>query len=263
MARLRTPAPTAATCARARILYPHTPLKIPLPDTAQARVREHRLRHLRQVLFAALIVAVICVACGSDRSDTVSIEAARHLPPGTAVTVKGFVTVPPNLFASFTGEQGFAVEDATGGIYVALESRANFPLGKEIRVTGQLADIAKLLTVASRVEQVEPLTRQLVVQPALVTTGAVGATTEGRLVRVQGPITRPIGDDRPYGYKIFLDDGSGETQVFVPVSTGIDPFALPGLRVGQRLAAVGFSGRFNETYEVIPRFAADLTVAAP
>ena len=100
-------------------------------------------------------------------------------------------------------------------------------------------------------------------QPESITTGAVGAAREGRLVRMHGTVTRPIGDDRPYGYKIFLDDGSGESQVFVPVSTGIDPSALPGLQVGQRLTVVGFSGRFNETYEVIPRFAADLTVAAP
>jgi len=232
-------------------------------NTAQSRGRENLPRHTRQPLFPALIVAIICGVCGSDRSDTVSIEAARRLPPGTAVTVKGFVTVPPGLFASFTGEQGFAIEDATAGIYVALESRANFPLGKEIRVTGQLADLAKLLTVASRVELVEQLTEQFFVQPKTITTGAVGAATEGRLVRVQGTVTRPVGDDRPYGYKIFLDDGSGETQVFVPVSTGIDPSTLPDLQVGRRLAAVGFSGRFNETYEVILRFAADLTVAAP
>jgi hypothetical protein len=72
-----------------------------------------------------------------------------------------------------------------------------------------------------------------------------------------------IGDDRPYGYKIFLDDGSGETQVFVPVSTGIDSLAFPGLQVGRRLAVIGFSGRFNDTYELIPRFPSDLAVASP
>ena len=108
-----------------------------------------------------------------------------------------------------------------------------------------------------------PLSRQVVVQPRDITTGAMSATTEGLLVRIQGTITRPVGDDRPHGYKIFLDDGSGEAQVFVPVSTGIDPLALPGLHVGQRLTVVGFSGRFNDTYEVIPRFLKDLVVASP
>jgi hypothetical protein len=76
-------------------------------------------------------------------------------------------------------------------------------------------------------------------------------------------MTRPVSDDRPYGYKIFLDDGSGETQVFVPVSTGIDPLALPSLQAGQHLIVVGFSGRFNDTYEVIPRFSEDLVIASP
>jgi hypothetical protein len=35
------------------------------------------------------------------------------------------------------------------------------------------------------------------------------------------------------------------------------------LLVGRRLAVIGFSGRFNDTYELIPRFSADLAVASP
>jgi len=231
---------------------------------ARSRARESPPRHARPLLSLALgVAAILCWACGSDQSHPVPIATARRLSSGTTVTLKGFVTVPPGLFASFTGEQGFAIEDSSGGVYVALESETHLLLGKEVRIIGQLAEIAKLIVVSSRIELVEQLTRQFSVQPESVTTGAISAATEGRLVRIHGAITRPIGDDRPYGYKIFIDDGSGEIQVFVPVSTGIDPFALPGLQVGQRLAVVGFSGRFNETYEVIPRFAEDLTVAAP
>jgi hypothetical protein len=215
-------------------------------------------------LFSFLLTLLLPLSsCGSEHSDTSAIATARGLSPGTKVTVRGFVTVPSGLFASFTGEQGFAIEDSTGGIYVNLELALHLPLGQETRVTGQLADIAKLIVTSSRKESVMQLSRQVVVQPRDITTGAVSAATEGLLVRVQGTITRPVGDDRPYGYKIFLDDGSGETQVFVPVSTGIDPLALPGLQAGQHLTVVGFSGRFNDTYEVIPRFAEDLVVVSP
>lgn len=155
------------------------------------------------------------------------------------------------------------MEDSTGGIYVQMESAISLPLGQDVRVSGRLAEIAKLAVISSRAGSIDRLPWQAVVQPVDVTTGAVGAATEGRLVRVQGKITRPVGDDRPYGYKIWVDDGSGEAQVFVPVSTGIDPRTLPGLQAGRRLAVVGFSGRFNDTCEVIPRFSADLTVAPP
>jgi len=234
------------------------------PDLKRLRERGSLPRHTWQLLSVALVFTVFaCCACGSDQSDTAPIATARRLLSGTTVTVKGFVTVPPGLFASFTGEKGFAIEDSTGGIYVGLESEANLSLGREVRVTGQLAEIAKLTVVSSRIELVKQLTRQSFVQPENVTTGAVSTTTEGRLVRIHGTITHPVGDDRPYGYKIFLDDGSGEIQVFVPVSTGIDPLTLPGLQAGHRLTTIGFSGRFNETYEVISRFAADLAVVAP
>jgi len=210
-----------------------------------------------------LTLLLLLSSCGSEQSDTIAIATARGLSPGTEVVVRGFVTVPSGLFASFTGEQGFAIEDSTGGIYVSLESAMNLPLGKEVRASGPLADIAKLIVVSSRQPAIEQLSRQVVVQPSDITTGAVSAATEGLLVRIHGTMTRPVGDDRPYGYKIFLDDGSGETQVFVPVSTGIDPLALPGLQTGQHLTVVGFSGRFNDTYEVIPRFSEDLIVASP
>ena len=215
------------------------------------------------LFFLAFVLVPLGSSYGSDQSDTVTIATARGFSLGKEVSVRGFITVPPSLFASFTGEQGFAIEDSTGGIYVQLESAISLQLGKEVRVSGRLAEIAKLTVISSRIELIEQLSQQVAVQPADITTRAVSAATEGRLVRIQGTITRPIGDDRPYGYKIFLDDGSGETQVFVPVSTGIDPLAFPGLQVGRRLAVIGFSGRFNDTYELIPRFPTDLAVASP
>ena len=209
------------------------------------------------------VAVVSCVGCAAIQRTPVPIETARRSAPDATVTVEGFVTVPPGLFASFTGDQGFAVEDATGGIYVSLSGAFTAPLGQGVLVTGRLADIARLIALASSPELIGPTSRERVVQPMRVRTGAVGPATEGRLVEIRGTITRPLADDRPYGYKIAVDDGSGETQVFIPVSTGIDPQVDPALRAGQRLTVVGFSGRFEETQEVVPRFRRDLSVTAP
>jgi hypothetical protein len=155
------------------------------------------------LLFLAFVLLLLGSLYGSDQSDTVTIATAHGFSLGKEVSVRGFITVPPSLFASFTGEQGFAIEDSTGGIYVQLESAISLQLGKEVRVSGQLAEIAKLTVISSRIELIEQLSQQVAVQPVDVTTGAVSAATEGRLVRIQGTITCPIGDDRPYGYKIF------------------------------------------------------------
>src|ERR1700732_52627 len=49
------------------------------------------------------------------------IGAARALPLGTVVTVEGSVTVPSGLLSSGGSlDQGFAIQDRTGGIYVSV-----------------------------------------------------------------------------------------------------------------------------------------------
>jgi Y_Y_Y domain/Histidine kinase len=95
------------------------------------------------------------------------------------------------------------------------------------------------------------------VQPLPVATGAVGEATEGKLVRIRGTITQPIFNDPPFGSIIFINDGSGEIHSFVNTSTGID---VSGLSQGQTIEVTGFSGQFETSYEVDPRFQDDIKV---
>ena len=90
-----------------------------------------------------------------------------------------------------------------------------------------------------------------------VNTGSVNEATEGRLVVVEGAITQAVSNDLPYGYKFYVNDGSGEIQIFVSASTGID---LSGLTLGQHVRVIGFSAQFDTTYEVQPRVQADITI---
>ncbi len=57
---------------------------------------------------------------GSADPKTISIAEARSLPLGTTVTIDGVVTVPSGAFSSSTFDQGFAIQDRTGGIYVSV-----------------------------------------------------------------------------------------------------------------------------------------------
>ena len=81
-------------------------------------------------------------------------------------------------------------------------------------------------------------------QALSVATGAVGEATEGKLVRITGTITQPIVNDLPFGFIVFIDDGSGEVHAFVCASTGID---VNGFSPGQTIDVTGFSGRFAGT----------------
>ena len=94
-------------------------------------------------------------------------------------------------------------------------------------------------------------------QPLAVATGDVGETTEGKLVTITGTITQPIVNDLPFGFIVFINDGSGEVHSFVCASTGID---VSGLSPGQTIEVTGFSGEFAGAFEVDPRTQADIRV---
>src|SRR5215471_13994382 len=80
-----------------------------------------------------LAVVMLCLAAAPDVAHsapptpkTISIAEARSLPLGTVVTIEGSVTVPSGAFSSSTFDQGFVIQDRTGGIYVSTPSNLGF-----------------------------------------------------------------------------------------------------------------------------------------
>ena len=189
---------------------------------------------------------------------TISIAEARSLPLGTIVTIDGSVTVPSGAFSSSTFDQGFAIQDRTGGIYVSVPDNLGFELRQQVRVTGKLSDtVLPGLLVLVDVTDVKAHGTGPKVRPLPVATGDVGEDTEGQLVTITGTITQPIVNDLPFGFIIFVNDGSGEVHSFVCASTGID---VSGLSQGQTVEITGFSGQFANDFEVDPRIQSDIRV---
>ena len=191
---------------------------------------------------------------------TISIAEARSLPLGMIVTIDGVVTVPSGAFSSSTFDQGFAIQDRTGGIYVSTPNNLGFDLRRQVRVTGKLADtVLPGLLVLVDVTEVKAHGSGPKVRPLPVATGDVGEDTEGQLVTITGTITQPVINDLPFGFIIFIDDGSGEVHSFVCASTGIDvSLLIPGLTV----EITGFSGQFADSFEVDPRTQADIRIVS-
>ena len=189
---------------------------------------------------------------------TITIAEARALPLGTVVTIDGVVTVPSGAFNSSTFDQGFAIQDRTGGIYISVPDNNGFGLRQQVRVTGKLADtVLPGLLVLVDVTEIKQHGSGPKVQPLPVATGEVGEDTEGKLVRITGTITQPIVNDLPFGFIIFMNDGSGEVHSFVCASTGID---VSGLSPGQTIEVTGFSGQFASDFEVDPRIQDDIRI---
>jgi hypothetical protein len=195
------------------------------------------------------------VALAAHDPHPIEIGDARRLPLGTVVTVEGSVTVPSGAFSSSSFDEGFAIQDHTGGIYVSVATNMGLTVRQRVLVTGQLVDSFGLLTlVPAATSDVEVEGHGGKVHPLWVRTGSVGAANQGLIVRVVGVITQPVLPDPPFGNKVFVDDGSGPIRIFVNTSTGID---VSGLQQGQLLSVVGFSSEFNDP-EIDPRFQSDL-----
>ena len=194
----------------------------------------------------------------SPEPKTITIAEARSLPLGTIVTIDGVVTVPSGAFNSSTFDQGFAIQDRTGGIYVSTLNNLGFTLRQQVRVTGKLADtVLPGLLVLVDVTDVKAHGSGPKVRPLAVATADVGEATEGSLVTITGTITQPIVNDLPFGFIVFINDGSGEVHSFVCASTGID---VSGLSPGQTVEITGFSGEFAGSFEVDPRIQSDIRV---
>lgn len=211
---------------------------------------------------SVLLILVFALAARAG-AEVISIAEARSLPAGTVVTVEGSVTVPSGDFSSSTFDQGFGLQDETGGIYVSTAENPNLNFHRRVQVTGVVGDDGFGLTVLrpASLADVVTLGGAAPVAPTPLATGDVSEATEGLLVEVTGTLSRPIVNDLPFGYQVFIDDGSGETQVFIPASTGINPFKIPFLEKGTAITAVGYSGQFLSQYEVLPRHRGDIRPA--
>ena len=186
------------------------------------------------------------------------IAAARTLPPGTVVTVEGAVSVAPGRFSSTTNDDGFAIQDESGGIYVSIVASPGLRGNRRVRVSGQLAEnFGQLILVPARASDVKVLGTRGIIRPKRISTGQVNEASEGKIVQVAGTITKPVENDLPYGYRVFINDGSGEIQAFVHRTTGI---RVSSLRPGQRISVTGFSGQYEDHYEVMPRTLSDIRI---
>jgi hypothetical protein len=207
-------------------------------------------------LAAIPAVSTAAVPGAAHEPQPVEIGAARSLPLGSVVTVEGSVTVPSGLLSSGGSlDQGFAIQDRTGGIYVSVATNLGLALRQRVLVTGKLADAnGFLILVPASTGDVEVRGRGPGVRPLWLRTGSVGAANQGLLVRVVGVITMPVAPDPPFGNQVVVDDGSGPLRIFVNTSTGID---VSGLAPGQLLSVTGLSDEFD-TPEIDPRFQSDL-----
>ena len=208
------------------------------------------MRILRILPSSTILALAACASAPRGPSPgAISIDQLRRLPVSSTGSIEGVVTV-----ASGTYDSGFAVQDGTGGIYVLPPAdSARYPAGTRLRITGSTSDPQNQLAIQP--SRIDVMATGAIPDARPVRTGAVDEASEGLVIRVRGRVVGEVVDDRPWGWKLMLDDGSGALLVFVDAQSGIDVSAI---RPGQWLQVTGYSGQYEEHREILPRTQADL-----
>lgn len=203
---------------------------------------------LARSLVALLVLSSASVVAAAP--PRLPIVSARDRALGTTVTVRGTVTVPTNAFDS-----GFAVQQGNAGIYILDSGDAVRTVDEVVEITGELVDSFSQLAIAP--SSIRALGRERHIEPRTKRTGAVGEATEGRLLALEGQMVGDLIDDGVFGFKLFIDDGSGPIQIFLFPGTGISP---AGLEEGVTVSVTCFSTQFEIFDECAPRSPADLEI---
>ncbi len=192
------------------------------------------------------------------QSEVISIDQARTLPIGSKVTVEGTVTVASGIFSSSI-PFGYAVQDKTSGIYIVDSIPpmvGEFEMGELVEVTGYLNESNDLLIIreATAVKK----GRGYEIEAKTVKTGSVNESNVGTLVHTSGIIDRLV-NDHPYGYKVYINDGTGEIDIFVNTSTGFLGDTT-NWKIDDSISVTGLSSQYDTIFEVDARIADDIRV---
>jgi hypothetical protein len=188
-----------------------------------------------------------------------SIAAAREADTGSAVRIRGVVTVGSGIIDPTSA----IVEDATGGLLVRMdEDLGALVRGQLVELTGTRSTRSGMLTIrvdATPVVLDEPGEPPAALRP----TGGVGERDEARLVRVTGTVTSSVLRSAANNVSFTIDDGSGEVRVVLLARAGI---SATGLAKGVRLVVRGAVGQETtgaqpeRGYRIWPRDRGDLQI---
>lgn len=187
------------------------------------------------------------------------IASARRATPGTAVTVRGVVTMPAGVVDATTA----AIQDETAGIIVRVEEG-----GTPLR-TGDLVEVTGVRSTRSGMETIRATRASTVLNtganalPTRVAADGAWEELEARLVVVTG--TLPASARRASSGTVSFDlaDERGAVRVVIPAPLGADDAQLVAGVVVEVVGVVGQETTGDEPsagYRVWPRAAAEVRV---
>ncbi|MBU5332877.1 CehA/McbA family metallohydrolase [Anaerocolumna aminovalerica] len=181
-------------------------------------------------------------------------------------TVEGYVTAGTKAGNAFADT--IYVQDATGGISVniLLLDKLEIKLGQKVRITGKLnIHENDLILTASKEEIIDSGIN--LKEAELVTTADAAnyEKTGGKLIKVQGKVTKVEKVKDVVSYFMVKDDSGVSVRVFIDgyilSSTGKDQ--TTNLKVGDMVKVVGLASMDREGARIRVRDRAEITITKP
>ena len=201
-------------------------------------------------------------------------------------SVEGRVQAASNLFGASYGNPGFSLNDGTGGIFVLTGKDLDLDRGDRVRVDGtsfcQFGTLALADTVVHKGPKKGPVVfaprqvGELASPPTILGNPEVTpnwcnclepfSATEGDVITVRGTTVADLEEDGRYGFKLFVDDGTGVSQVFIDANSDVPVEKIRNrlLVKGVDLCVTGVVGQFSGVgHELLPRTGKDIRRARP
>jgi DNA/RNA endonuclease YhcR with UshA esterase domain len=177
------------------------------------------------------------------------------------------VTVEGTVIAAKSFQNGFrlTLDDGTGQVvlllwlsaYDKLTDPARLQTGTRVRATGELDEYrGQREVVPARGSDV--IITQAAPAPAQRDIASITPADMGAVVAVEGTVTR----SEPFsqGYRVWIDDGSGEIMLLLWENIYGRVAGRERLTAGARVQAIGIVEEYRGTLEIIPQLPGDVTV---
>ncbi|MFA5048025.1 MAG: lamin tail domain-containing protein [Patescibacteria group bacterium] len=176
----------------------------------------------------------------------VTLEEARSLENNSRVKVRGVISVEPGVL----GTQIFYLAGSGIQIYCNKKDFPPLKIGDFIELTGTLSETGgeRRIKIIGQ-SDIKLIEHQNPPTPHIIGTNDINEDSEGSLVIVSGEVIEVRGK------YLFLDDGSGETRVYLKAFASQGDLAI---KPGDQLQITGIVSQTSAGYRLLPRSASDI-----
>jgi|GEM_PF-777976 len=175
---------------------------------------------------------------------------------GATVAAQGIVTTTPGIY----GGKAFAIQDATGGLYVYTNTDYSLTVGDEVYVVGALKDYNGLLEFDPVSSVVKKSGGNSLPPVQTIVINQLGEDYESELVKLEGVKVDEIKKVNNYGAaKITVSRDNATVTVYVDNRCGVNYDDLVAeYKAGDIIDVTGIVSEYKGAYEVKPRSATDI-----